>query len=379
MVDPALECSWFEDLMMDDAPATGQKVLRERGGGSAVTLAPVEAPVLPSDSCVPAGFEWVTQLPPPRLKRSRKNDPTATEAAASLTEALDTPTPSPKAPSPTLTSSPKASPRSQRRASWSSSSRRGGGSAGRANRKSNSTAASEPATQGTPTLAPSAAEMEGSAGTLADELSGDLGFSSFNDLDVSVDDLAEFKLPLPCPVGPVSDKATTNDFDVALHTASFGAHEPPAVESSYKKSRHNLTERKRVDRLNQLFNRLSAAIDDEEDELPGAVVAPAGKSKSGKDSKAQLAISETSEDPLNPVPKKDRSKAEVLETALQVILHLRKQLNEERLARRLGVADLEDATPQALDPAAITKMESEGDAASAEGDGSQTDYTNVDW
>ena len=57
-----------------------------------------------------------------------------------------------------------------------------------------STAASEPATQGTPTLAPSAAEMEGSAGTLADELSGDLGFSSFNDLDVSVDDLAEFKL-----------------------------------------------------------------------------------------------------------------------------------------------------------------------------------------
>jgi len=136
-------------------------------------------------------------------------------------------------------------------------------------------------------------------------------------------------------------------FDVMKHTASFGMHEAPKQEAPadmvYKKVRHNLTERKRVDRLNQLFNRLSAAVDEDEPSLLGApLTLECGSDLDGSFNDG------SSTDGKNPSDtaaaggqKKERSKAEVLESALNVIQDLRKQLAEERLARSLGVTDLE--------------------------------------
>ena len=97
-------------------------------------------------------------------------------------------------------------------------------------------------------------------------------------------------------------------------------------DSNRRKVRHNLTERRRVDRMNQLFNRLFMAI---EDTAPAPTVtdrtagAPVGLGVCGADGK-----------PINPAR---WSKADVLEGALNVIHDLRKQLEEERLARTLGV------------------------------------------
>jgi len=113
-----------------------------------------------------------------------------------------------------------------------------------------------------------------------------------------------------------------------------GGAEGTGDDSNRRKVRHNLTERRRVDRMNQLFNRLFMAI---EDTAPAPAVtdrtsgAPVGLGVCGADGK-----------PINPAR---WSKADVLEGALNVIQDLRKQLEEERLARTLGVPMAGDHPP----------------------------------
>ena len=87
--------------------------------------------------------------------------------------------------------------------------------------------------------------------------------------------------------------------------------------------RHNLTERRRVDRMNQLFKRLYMAIED-----------TAPPELSMQDQCERLGVLGADGKPINP---NKWSKADVLEGALNVIADLRKQLVEERLARTLGV------------------------------------------
>ena len=90
-----------------------------------------------------------------------------------------------------------------------------------------------------------------------------------------------------------------------------------------RKVRHNLTERRRVDRMNQLFNKLYTAI---EDTAPGQICDAAGNP-------ASLGVCGADGKPINPAR---WSKADVLEGALNVIYGLRKQLEEERLARSVS-------------------------------------------
>lgn len=398
-MDDHCDASWFEELLMDDSNPPG--MLRTRGGGSAAVAKPiVEALSLPSDSCVPSGFEWITQVPPPRLKRSRKSDINSTETRGDVhlsTQHEDAAIDSasiPAIPTAAKGPSPKASPRSQRRGSTT---RRTGGSAGRSNRKTNSLSAVEAQSVG---LAMSASSPvlpspndplagsadEGNNADLADAvgaMADDLGFSSFATMDVS--DLTGFKLPLPCPVVAKSGKAANDssaadtskddDFDVMLHTATFGAHEPPVAENAYKKVRHNLTERKRVDRLNQLFNRLSAAIDADDvlDGISGPRPATLEDIKTLTGDMGGLGEGALA----SAGPKKERSKAEVLESALNVIVDLRRQLAEERLSRRLGVSHLDDT---AVDSMATANIGSDGDTDELNDDidGNGT-YNNVSW
>ena len=114
-----------------------------------------------------------------------------------------------------------------------------------------------------------------------------------------------------------------------------------AAES--KKARHNLTERRRINRMNELFDQLSAAVEDR-DETPFLI----GSLSDGAAAPVPEEEPAPTEDPSNPPRPKERSgasKAKVLEGALRCIRDLRKQLAEERLARPfLSVTDLDDMT-----------------------------------
>ena len=92
-----------------------------------------------------------------------------------------------------------------------------------------------------------------------------------------------------------------------------------------RKVRHNLTERRRVDRMNQLFNKLYTAIEE---------AAPATDAVDKATGQPVLGVLGADGKPINP---SRWSKADVLEGALNVISDLRQQLSEERLARTLGV------------------------------------------
>ena len=96
-------------------------------------------------------------------------------------------------------------------------------------------------------------------------------------------------------------------------------------DGSRRKVRHNLTERRRVDRMNQLFNRLYTAIEE---------TAPATGETDKATGQPVLGVLGADGKPINP---NRWSKADVLEGALNVITDLRRQLTEERLARTLGV------------------------------------------
>ena len=91
---------------------------------------------------------------------------------------------------------------------------------------------------------------------------------------------------------------------------------------------------RRVDRLNQRFKTLYDAIAD-----------AAPPTTSGEE---RLSVAGADGKPINP---NKWSKADVLEGALNVILDLRKQLVEERLARTLGVPV---SSEYAVDPESMT-------------------------
>lgn len=320
---------------------------------SVVAALPKESLTVPQSSCVPAGFEWITKMqPPPRLKRSRKSTDAAdsmpslplhndADAFASIAGLMNVPN---------VPNVSTASSSSSSRAASSSSS--GGSSARRPSRRGGASTARSPAPK------------HSAHSTVPAAASTDADTTTFG----GVGGLVPLPIPAPppsiakteaAPESATEEKATS--FDVKLHTTSFGMHEAPKQEAPadmvYKKVRHNLTERKRVDRLNQLFNRLSAAVE-EPDESTQALLtlecdSDAPSSTDGK----------TNESAEDVAPKKERSKAEVLEGALSVIKDLRKQLAEERLARSLGMTDLETIAGMCSD----------------DGLNEETAYQNVTW
>lgn len=159
--------------------------------------------------------------------------------------------------------------------------------------------------------------------------------------------------PHPPPIG-----ATTPTDSISPEVATFGVSALARVDTASaaaeaselvvtgasgesKKARHNLTERRRIIRMNELFDQLSAAIE-EPDETPSLlsnlVVQP---------SATDVGEAPSAEDPNDPTARpKERSgasKAKVLEAALRCIRDLRSKLAEERLARPfLSITDLDD-------------------------------------
>ena len=121
-------------------------------------------------------------------------------------------------------------------------------------------------------------------------------------------------------------------------------------DASRRKVRHNLTERRRVDRMNQLFHRLAMSIVDEK-------AAPA-ISMANFDEAERALTAEGKE-----LAKPKWSKADVLEGAIAVVNDLRRRLAEERLARSLSV------------PArtSISRMEPDDEEAEGEGYGCDMD------
>ena len=115
----------------------------------------------------------------------------------------------------------------------------------------------------------------------------------------------------------------TNQTAAAAEPGADGETSPH--DGDRRKVRHNLTERRRVDRMNQLFNKLYTAIEE---------AAPATDAVDKATGQPVLGVLGADGKPINP---SRWSKADVLEGALNVISDLRQQLSEERLARTLGV------------------------------------------
>ena len=129
--------------------------------------------------------------------------------------------------------------------------------------------------------------------------------------------------PLPLPLPPPA-LAPVDQMLCGIEDLTEAELESLPTDASRRKVRHNLTERRRVDRMNQLFHRLAMAICDE-------AAAPA-ITMSGMDDAERMLTAEGKE-----LAKPKWSKADVLEGALNVVNDLRRQLAEERLARSLGV------------------------------------------
>lgn len=265
-----------------------------------LTVRPNELLATNSDSCVPAGFEWVKEMEPPaRAKRSRKADSTIKQNLSSATSARKRST---NLSSSSLRWAPLHTIGNDHVALEPSGNSTDSSTKTQhlpANPPGTSASTSTSASQSLPLKAPSSLPVNGTIGWP-------------KNANLLGDDALQTEITT----------SSVETFDMLLHTATFGAHAPAAGVSSIKKNRHNLTERKRIDRLNQLFNRLNATIDGDESLLDGSV-------EDGSDFK----------------PKKDRSKAEVLEDALETIVDLRKQLSELRMEQThfdLSVRDLEN-------------------------------------
>ena len=143
-------------------------------------------------------------------------------------------------------------------------------------------------------------------------------------------------MPVPTEDRLMSDARTlmaTASFDETTSESNEGLNEddefelndPNLNDASRRKVRHNLTERRRVDRMNQLFKRLYEALEDSD---------PAGLVHTRNEYTERLNVCGADGKPINP---NKWSKADVLEGALNVIQDLRKHLVEERLDRTLGV------------------------------------------
>ena len=116
---------------------------------------------------------------------------------------------------------------------------------------------------------------------------------------------------------------------VAMRKPSKPKHPPPSNDDlvslppdADRKQRHNLTERRRIDRMNQLFERLHSAV-----------------ANDGEDTRDHGSSFEQNIDPDAFTAADDKlpkiCKAQVLEGALRIIHDLRRQLAQERLASAL--------------------------------------------
>ena len=110
----------------------------------------------------------------------------------------------------------------------------------------------------------------------------------------------------------------TNQTAAAAEPGADGETSPH--DGDRRKVRHNLTERRRVDRMNQLFNKLYTAIEE---------AAPATDAVDKATGQPVLGVLGADGKPINP---SRWSKADVLEGALNIIIDLRRQLSEERLS-----------------------------------------------
>jgi len=177
------------------------------------------------------------------------------------------------------------------------------------------------------------------------------------------DALLSTLLPL-CPEAAVNDVHTliapeafaemTLDRDELQEEGSDSNDGPSGgmPEANRRKVRHNLTERRRVDRMNQLFHKLYTALEEE-----GTTSLPDSDGKG-----PQLSVLGADGKPINP---NRWSKADVLEGALNVIRDLRHQLAEERLARSLGVGGVRAS--------GMNSYEDDGYGESVDGDESDED------
>jgi len=159
----------------------------------------------------------------------------------------------------------------------------------------------------------------------------------------------------PLPLPPLDTDAAMGGVEGAAEEKPSAPPSAPPVDASRRKVRHNLTERRRVDRMNQLFHQLALAICDEP-------AAPA-ITMAAMDDAERLLTAEGQE-----LAKPKWSKADVLEGALNVVHDLRRQLAEERIARSLGVpADVELTAPDfAPSDAVLGASSADLDAISAD-------------
>ena len=100
-------------------------------------------------------------------------------------------------------------------------------------------------------------------------------------------------------------------------------------DGNRRKVRHNLTERRRVDRMNQLFTQLYLTL---EETAPACLAA---------DGAMLLGVAGADGKPINP---QRWSKADVVEGALNLIADLRRQIAEERLAAQCERTAFDEAT-----------------------------------
>jgi len=145
---------------------------------------------------------------------------------------------------------------------------------------------------------------------------------SVGPMQSAADDVHSLMAPDQFAEMAISNRTAENSFE------EDGECTEDPVNHSKRKVRHNQTERRRVDRMNQLFKKLYMVVEDTAP--PSSDGTGSSKSQEGE----RLGVCGADGKPINP---NKWSKADVLEGALNVILDLRKQLVEERLARSLGV------------------------------------------
>ena len=154
-------------------------------------------------------------------------------------------------------------------------------------------------------------------------------------LDEFGDALCDVEIPLvrrtsTSTVLSAADAATLQaDHDELFDELEKEGAVPTGGDATRRKVRHNLTERRRVDRMNQLFNKLYTAIES------GAQDADAGTTKEGAPAALTVLGAESKS-----ASSGRWSKADVLEGAINVITDLRKQLEEERLGRACGLSSV---------------------------------------
>lgn len=393
--------SFFDDVN-NPTPERGSVILRPRGGGAAAHRAgkPVvlatslqhgnkftreEIGEEPSGSCVPAAFEWITSVkPPPRLKRSRKSEAHDVSHGASSTEDNLESLSSDSAAADCLTNEIDAQALSDAldgdtlalTHSFTSAFDFGTDCSGGATNISatNLTTAAASRRSSSRRSAPSGSRRSSARPAVAPTSPAAIALNAAGDVSMDAD------MPPPPPGPPPSDLFVPEmaTFGVSALAPVSGVSKPSGGTTAPedKKARHNLTERKRITRMNELFDRLSAAI---EEPIGGNCAEPLMLGdRLGDLSNAEPTAdaSELADQNNPPPPVKERSgasKAKVLEGALRCIRDLKQKLAEERMARSvLSVKDLEAMTQS---------------CASEEGDGvlgevlqrTPSDYKDVAW